>query len=360
MNSFEPLKEYNLYIDDKIKDLKSEEVDIVIFSSLSSNVYMLNIFVTLSKVLKLLSEKGKIKSTIKIKLLIPYDLTNELDILMDPLKDHYGTIITIKGNMMQSIIQIRSFEFKSLVNSIIRGLNNLETKDIVLNDVEYHDILGYVIKNDIKVEPSFEQSIEQFRKENIDEWDPIKRVLFTASTKNNKEFHALGELLKIINHYENNKKKIVLIVSTKVKKWIEQFFKQQNTGFINFACYKEPLEVFEEPFSPFSYYTLVSPYINEHEHSDFIENLDELWFAGMLKDLDSSAFGSEIEYQYIIADGADFNTLIRSPTGKLLDDVRARYVKKDRKNHQKALIKAINLGFLTIQEDIISQLKLIL
>ena len=359
MESSKPLKPYKLFID-KIKDLKSKEVDIVIFSSLSSNVYMLNIFATLSKVLKLLSEKGKIKSTIKIKFLTPYDLTNEIDFLRNPLKDHYGGIITIKDNRMQSIIKIRSFEFKSLANSILRGLNNLETKDIVLNDVEYHDILGYVIKNDIKVALSFEQRIEQFREENIDEMDLVKRVLFTASTKNNKEFHALGELLKIINHYENNEKKIVLIVSTNVKKLIEQFFGQQNTGFINFACYQEPLEVFKKLFSPFSYYTLVSPYINESEHSDFIENLDELWFAGMLKDLDSSAFGSEIEYQDIIDDGVYFNTLVGGATGKRLDGERDGYVKKDRPSHQKALIKATNTGFLTIQEDIISQLELIL
>lgn len=359
MESSETLKPYKLFIDNKIKDLKSEKVDIVIFSSISSNVYMLNIFATLSQVLNHLSDEGKIKPTIKIEFLIPYDLTNKLGILKNPLEDHYGELMTIEENMMPSIIEIRSFEFKSLANSIMRGLNNLETKDMVLNDVKYHDILGYAMKNGIDAGPKFEKHIKQFREKNIDEKDPIKQVLFTASTKKDKatkkdkEFHALGELLKIINHYENNEKKIVLIVSTNVKELIEQFFGRENTGFINFACYEEPLGVFEKLLPPLSYYTLVSPYINMREHNDFIENLDELWFAGMLKDLDSSVFVSEIEYQDIIPEARDFNS-------KESFDGRIEYIDKKHPKYQKALIKATNTGFLTIQEDIVSQLELIL
>lgn len=376
---------------DKIEGFKKDksEVNILVPIPPVANVYILGVYAALSRVLELLSDQGKIDPDhIKIKFLLMKDVMKKINIIEDPIVDHYSEMIEGLEKVDDTIIEIRSAEFKSLTSTVLIGLNDVKTKEIVLKSLEYYDIEKYL---DVKADTDFKKHIEEFRelavKDGLKAEVPanVKKVSLYDGLSDHKN-HPFGFLLQIVNYFlsenKDKDKKIILVVSDVTRGLIVDFFTRYYSGEwslknenIAFGDYPDPAKKpeFKEKIPP-AYLTILSEYKNKD--LDFVG--DPLWFAGMLGEyLKCKAFGHVSEYNDMVNKVEKCieksNTRIR--LGGLSGD-KLRKSGQDKeyytavnaeeecenslKKYQDMINKNITAGFLSIQEDIVAQLEFIL
>jgi hypothetical protein len=401
----------------EIKHLREDDnVVILIYLGFSSNLYILDILSGLSHTLKELFNTN-IKN-VEIKFLVMHDISQKVNFIKNPLVEHNEKLMKglkkesgeVDEEKFSSLIAFREKEFQSLINSILMGLIDVEMKNMVLNKIEYCNIQEYA--KEIKVD----ESIEAFR---IDKNKPGAKVIYTENNEErmyelskitqeiylDEKYPVLNKLLQIICGSNNKNKKCILIVADTMRELIREYVdknKIDESKNIYFGVYPTQLfgpPLFEKlPEFP-GYYTILSRFYNEDsKYKEFEELIDELWFVEMLsQNLNSRPFkpriidyetiskgiGGWIEYVTSLKEmklektkkegELEATNLVASRRQIIKSDIKGyedniirfetnaqHYKKIDRPKYQEALLKTMDKGFLTIQEDLISQLKLIL
>jgi hypothetical protein len=373
---------------------------------ITSNIYLLAILATLSTMLSVLIKEGeKDIDDIGIDFLVGKGLTKYSDFIKKSFTENYNSIIPdFCGDNLTTVIEINFSELKSLLNILIVSLE-IEGVNLrkIIKRVSHTDLEDYCREN-VKRDRGIEQTIKEWisrRRGGLPDDEIGKR---TQEVSLNKGYNITEELLKIVRsflqHTKNESRdKFILIVATPVKDSIKWFFTEKMEELeldkgrlddIMFVSYTDPTgpkdpKVIVESIP--SYLTIVSKYLNSQE---IVYAIDEYFHSKMMDATKSRKFQCEKFHEEIerIREVQSFKSLndklkkycelkksdleilnnylekldpdrcSASDLGGLretLEKIRTDYVKKQKKE-----LEVINDGFLTVQNDILEQLKLIL
>lgn len=377
---------------------------------ITSNIFILVVLAVISRMLSSLIEKGKPDiDKIEIDFLVGKGLINYSKLIKDPFDENYSRIIPdcYMANL-PTVIEINVSELKSLLNILILSL---EIKEVdlrkIINRVNHTDIKNYCREN-VTHDEKIERTIMEWTSKRRDMLqDKVGRRVREVTL--NKKYNITEYLLKIVMsvlHDTDNKSrdKFILIVANPVKEAIKQFFNENTEKMrelkldnkrlddIMFVSYTDPAdpedpEVIVESIP--SYLTILSKYINSQE---IVYAIDEYFHSKMMDTAKSRKFRCEKFHANIEKEETDtglkgtkaWKAKKEAAIQKLSDaknayedaissnDARAIFetelnLKTELTNVkdiyvyiQKKELEVINDGFLTVQNDILEQLKLIL
>jgi hypothetical protein len=359
---------------------------------ITSNIYLLAILATLSKTLSSLIKNDKTYiDKIEIDFLVGKGLIKHSKFIKDTFDENYRPIIPdFYDDDFPTVTEINFSELKSLLNILIVSLE-IEGVDLrkIIKRVNHTDIKDYCHEN-VKFDGGIEQIIKDWttseRRDGLPDAEGGKRI---KDVSLNEEYNITAELLKIVMSFSQptdneSRDKIILIVATPVKDSIKKFFTEK-TGELNldkgrlddimFVSYTNPTGP-EDPEvivrSIPSYLTILSKYINLKE---IVYAIDEYFHSKMMDTAKSRKFQCEKFHEEIISEMKKVNPRLKDQSiEKILEEYAdekknairdliadpddkkiEKYIKK-----QKRELEVINEGFLTVQNDILEQLKHIL
>jgi hypothetical protein len=358
---------------------------------ITSNIYILVVLAVISKMLSTLIEESETDiDNIGIDFLVGKGLIEHSNFIKNPFYENYKRIIPdFYDNNLTTMIEINFSELKSLLNILIVSLE-IEGVDLrkIIKRVNHTDLEDYC-RETVKPAERIEQTIVEWaskRRDGVPDADGGKRI---KEVSLNERYNITAKLLKILMSLlqptgNESIDKFILIVATPVKDSIKQFLTEKTDELnldkerlddIMFVSYTNPTdnkdpEVFVESIP--SYLTILSKYINLQE---IVYAIDEYFHSKVMDTAKNRKFQCEKFHEEIISEMkkghprlkdqsiekilkeyADekkdaIKDLIADPDDKKIE----KYIKK-----QKRELEVINEGFLTVQNDILEQLKLIL
>ena len=369
-----------------IDNWKNEEVELIAPLPIVSNIYVLSVLATLSKVLSRLWENG---CGVKITFLLLTERTKNSPYIRDAIELHIKTIMD-KEDIFALTEDVRTAEFKSLINNILISLAKIEDKkdgkkntmkEMILSWVDYIDIDNYIKKKHIpeKID-NRTQKIED-AKEKI-KADYLKDFLFKSSTGSESLF---VQLLSMINYFRNSEIKRILCINKDIK----PAFDGPNSDYFVLLDYPNPIDeaIIKRTGNMIpTFITPTSKYINDTGNSEVLRQLgatnisnkdlpsnfqyciDEYHFSGLLNALDSLLFKLDLNIHredkdiYTDKRNGPLKPMITAiKKGILIDDKKnSEDFKKNYRNPQKEILQSIDNGFLTIQNDTMAELKYLL
>lgn len=393
-------------IKNQIKEWMKDVNSVKIFPLIiNSNIYLLAVLAALSKTLSCLIEEGKTDNMDKIEIdfLIGKKLIEHSKKLIKPSFDkNYRRIIPdLYDDNLETITEINFLELKSLLNILIvsfeiKGVNLRK----IINKVHHSDIEQYR-KENVESNEKINQSIEKWTTNKIDTLSDDEMDLRIKEISLNKNYNITNELLKIVvshlqspksqtlQHSPDNKSgdKFILIAAAPMCYSIKEFIgdsiknnylnmdksRLDNIMFISYTNPTDPEypEIIQKPIP--SYLTILSQYINSE---GLVYAIDEYFHSKMVHMTKSKKFHCEKFHEEIIYEmqKGEKSFLKEKPLEKTLNEYATqkmnalksldaiptdrsilKYIKKQKKE-----LEVINDGFLSVQNDILEQLKLIL
>jgi hypothetical protein len=146
------------------KKEKTENIEVLIFVSVASNIYILNILSALLKFLKDVFHENK-EVTIKINFLLLPEIIKFSKSIRDSFIKHNEKVVpNIREHeeILRGLIKVTSANFKSTVNTVLLGLEDYKEKmnDIICNYINFVDIDDYY-KEDRIDRNKFEEEVKK-------------------------------------------------------------------------------------------------------------------------------------------------------------------------------------------------------
>lgn len=367
-----------------VKEAK-KQIKVLLLSSVVPNIYVLCFFSTLSKFLGKIFENAP-DADIEINFLMMRDIIKYADFIKVPFREHHECIIPDFEKKMDSVKEMKTPEFESLVKNVLVNLmlkreSKIKLKKLILSGVRCPDISDYRReKEEAKLdEDRIENQIRNFEEE-YEKLPEQPKVLFNEEQRDNEGYNMVEELLKIIVYSLKKGEKIILICGSPLKNYIDGFLEKHYEGLkdnLKMLSYSPPPPRNQKEL-PF-YISIISGYLNEKEK--IVDAIDEYFNCKVLTDLNSKLFKFESIEHICKENIGDYNLnrggwlkekleswkkeSVEAKKRRLISEIEEEVKKieeyeKERAKDQKAEIKIINEGFLSIQDGVVSQLEFIL